>query len=78
MLATTDSYNGWCNVLGALLQLATHSWIAVLLFMWIGESYEIHGSRLMKVHTYSPRSSTIMLCILLANSEGIHPTSVMY
>ena len=55
-------------MLGALLQLATHSWIAVLLFMWIGDSYEVHGSRLVKVHTYTPRSSTVMLCILLANS----------
>ena len=55
-------------VAGAMVQLAVHSWIAGSLFYLIGESYEIQGSRLSKVHTYTGRSTTAMLYILLANS----------
>lgn len=63
-------------VAGAMVQLAVHSWIAGSLFYLIGESYEVQGSRLSKVHTYTGRSTTAMLYILLANSG--FPCSVSF
>jgi len=62
--------------IGVVLQLMVHSWIAVLLFYWIGEAYEVQGSRLSKGHTHHGRSSTTMLVLILANSG--FPISVSY
>ncbi len=69
---TTHWYHGLGDVavlLGAMLQLAIHSWIAALLFLWIGESYEVQGSRSSKQYIHSGRASTVLLSILLANSD---------
>lgn len=63
-------------VVGAMLQLAAHSWIASMLFMYIGEVYETQGSRSSRVHSYAGRSSTAMLLLLLANSG--YPTTPSY
>jgi len=63
-------------VLGAMLQLGAHSWIASMLFMYIGEVYETQGSRSSRVHSYAGRSSTAMLLLLLANSG--YPTTPSY
>lgn len=58
-------------LVGALLQLSVHSWIAVLLFLWIGECYDVQGSRMAKQYTVSGRAATLMLVVMLANS-GCH------
>lgn len=55
-------------IVGALLQLVAHSWIAVLLFAHVGEVYEVNGSRVSRGHVHTSRSSSIMLLIVLANA----------
>lgn len=55
-------------VLGAVLQLTTHSYIAAMLFLVVGDVYEALGSRCSKHHHYTTRVSTVLLVLLLANS----------
>ena len=54
-----------------MLQVVLHSWIACLLFLWIGEMYEVHGSRCSMHYTHAGRSTTVVLVLLLANSVGV-------
>ena len=56
------------RTLGAMLQLTTHSYIAALLFLVVGDVYEVLGSRCSKHHHYTTRVSTVLLVLLLANS----------
>ena len=53
-----------------MLQVVMHTWIASLLFMWIGEMYEAQGSRSSMVYVVNGRSSVVSLCLLLANGDG--------
>lgn len=53
---------------GTMLQVVLHSWIACLLFLWIGEMYEVQGSRCSMHYTHAGRSTTVVLVLLLANS----------
>lgn len=53
---------------GSMLQVVLHSWIASLLFLWIGEMYEVQGSRCAMHYNHAGRSTTTILILMLANS----------
>nr|QHQ98644.1 NADH dehydrogenase subunit 4 [Lacrimia lanifica] len=61
---------------GTLLQVTTHSYIAALLFLVVGDVYEVLGSRCTKTHHYTSRTASIVLVLLLANSG--YPCSASY
>ena len=68
-----------CNALhavGSMLQVVLHSWIASLLFLWIGEMYEVQGSRCAMQYSHTGRSTTTILILMLANS-AMHPLVLM-
>nr|QHQ98706.1 NADH dehydrogenase subunit 4 [Sulcionema specki] len=53
------------GIVGVLLQMVMHSWIAMLLFICVGYVYDIQGTRiLLYLHTYSVYTTTWMLVLL--------------
>nr|ATQ37459.1 NADH dehydrogenase subunit 4 [Diplonema ambulator] len=65
-----------CLLVGVLLQLVAHSWIAAALFYMLGDVYELHGIRSARsLYTYHS-TATALLLVLLANSG--YPCTISY